>query len=125
MHHLSRFGKLIRSKGYFWLASRPDFAGQWNQAGGIADYGFAGLFWSAIPKKQWPTDPESLAAIEENWIEPFGDRRQELVFIGQELDKAALLQALEDCLLTQEEVLAGKEFWQTLADPFAAWETEE
>ncbi|MGV3003004.1 zinc metallochaperone GTPase ZigA [Vibrio sp. E150_018] len=125
LHHLSRFGKLIRSKGYFWLASRPDFAGQWNQAGGIADYGFAGLFWSSIPKEQWPTDPESLASIEENWIEPFGDRRQELVFIGQGLDRAALLQALEDCLLTQEEVLAGKEFWQTLADPFAAWETEE
>ncbi|ASK56003.1 GTP-binding protein [Vibrio tarriae] len=124
LHSTTHFGKLIRSKGYFWLASRPEFAGQWNQAGGIAHYGFAGMFWKAIPKEQWPTDPEYLKAIEENWVEPFGDMRQELVFIGQGLDKAAMIEALDQCLLTEEELLAGKALWQTLPDPFSAWEEE-
>lgn len=124
LHSTTHFGKLIRSKGYFWLASRPEFAGQWNQAGGIAHYGFAGMFWKAIPKEQWPTDPVYLKAIEENWVEPFGDMRQELVFIGQGLDKAAMIEALDQCLLTEEELLAGKALWQTLPDPFSAWEEE-
>ncbi|EMK6667373.1 GTP-binding protein [Vibrio fluvialis] len=124
LHSTTNFGKLIRSKGYFWLASRPEFAGQWNQAGGIAHYGFAGMFWKAIPKEQWPTDPEYLKAIEENWVEPFGDMRQELVFIGQGLNKAAMIEALDQCLLTEEELLAGKALWQTLPDPFSAWEEE-
>ncbi|MFH4664339.1 zinc metallochaperone GTPase ZigA [Vibrio cidicii] len=124
LHSTTHFGKLIRSKGYFWLASRPEFAGQWNQAGGIAHYGFAGMFWKAIPKEQWPTDPEYLKAIEENWVEPFGDMRQELVFIGQGLNKAAMIEALDQCLLTEEELLAGKTLWQTLPDPFSAWEEE-
>ena len=83
LHATKAYGKLIRSKGYFWLASRPQFAGQWSQAGGIARYGFAGMFWKAVPQSNWPTDPEYLAAIKENWVEPFGDMRQELVFIGQ------------------------------------------
>ena len=50
LHDSERFGKLIRSKGYFWLASRPNYAGQWNQAGGIASYGYAGMFWKSVPK---------------------------------------------------------------------------
>ena len=54
LHSLDKYGKLIRSKGYFWLATRPEYAGQWSQAGGIAHYGFAGMFWKAIPKKIGP-----------------------------------------------------------------------
>ena len=124
LHNLTHFGKLIRSKGYFWLASRPEFAGQWNQAGGIADYGFAGMFWKAIPKTQWPTDPEYLKSIEDIWVEPFGDMRQELVFIGQGLDKTAMTQALDDCLLSDEEFAAGQASWLSLPDPFPVWEEE-
>ncbi|MDW6094621.1 zinc metallochaperone GTPase ZigA [Vibrio rhizosphaerae] len=124
VHNTTTFGKLIRSKGYFWLASRPEFAGQWNQAGGIAHYGFAGMFWKAIPKTQWPTDPDYLAAIEEQWVEPFGDMRQELVFIGQGLDQVAMIKALDACLLSEEELLAGNDFWQTLPDPFVDWEAD-
>lgn len=124
LHSTTQFGKLIRSKGYFWLASRPEFAGQLNQAGGIAHYGFAGMFWKAVPKEQWPTEPEYLKAIEDHWVEPFGDMRQELVFIGQGLDKAAMIEALDQCLLTEEELLAGQTWWQTLQDPFSVWEEE-
>ena len=70
LHTTEQYGKLIRSKGYFWLASRPEFAGQWSQAGGMARYGFAGMFWKAVPKSNWPDDEEYLASIKKNWVEP-------------------------------------------------------
>ncbi|TMP14557.1 zinc metallochaperone GTPase ZigA [Pseudoalteromonas sp. S2893] len=122
LHNTEQFGKLIRSKGYFWLATRPLFCAQWSQAGGIAHYGFAGMFYKAIPKKDWPTDPELLADINSKWVEPFGDMRQELVFIGQSLNKQAMIEALDDCLLPEEAVLKGKVFWKTYNDPFPIWE---
>jgi len=121
VHGTEQYGKLIRSKGYFWLATRPEFAGQWSQAGGIARYGFAGMFWKAVPEHNWPTDEESMATIKMQWEEPFGDMRQELVFIGQGLDQQAMLNALDDCLLSEDELLKGKQYWATLSDPFPAW----
>ena len=124
LHSTQQYGKLIRSKGYFWLASRPEFAGQWSQAGGIARYGFAGMFWKAIPEENWPQDEDYLASIKKNWVEPFGDMRQELVFIGQGLDKGSITQALDECLLSEEEILRGREYWTTLKDPFPAWEQQ-
>ena len=122
VHSTEQFGKLIRSKGYFWLGSRLEYAGQWSQAGGIAHYGFAGLFWRSVPKKDWPTDEESLKIIKENWVEPFGDMRQELVFIGQGLDQEAMIKALDDCLVSENDMLKGEEFWKSLEDPFPPWE---
>ena len=122
LHSTDQYGKLIRSKGYFWLASRSEFAGQWSQAGGIARYGFAGMFWKSIPKKNWPTDEDYLASIEKQWVEPFGDMRQELVFIGQGLDQAGMTQSLDECLLSEDEMLQGKAYWETLQDPFPVWE---
>ena len=121
LHTTEKFGKLLRSKGYFWLATRPQLAGQWSQAGGIASYGFAGMFWKAIPEKDWPDDEDYLASIKKQWVEPFGDMRQELVFIGQGLDRSKMIEALDECLLSEEEVLKGKSYWSTLSDPFPAW----
>ena len=121
LHGTKDYGKLIRSKGFFWLATRPEFAGQWSQAGGIAHYGFARMFWMAVPKKDWPEDEEYLESIREQWVEPFGDMRQELVFIGQHLDKEKMIKSLDECLLTEDEVLKGREYWESLNDPFPAW----
>ncbi len=121
LHSTEKFGKLLRSKGYFWLATRPQLAGQWSQAGGIASYGFAGMFWKAIPEKDWPDDEDYLASIKKQWVEHFGDMRQELVFIGQGLDQSKMIEALDECLLSEEEVLKGKSYWSTLSDPFPAW----
>ena len=122
LHGTEKYGKLLRSKGYFWLATRPQYAGQWSQAGGIARYGYGGMFWSAVPRSQWPDDPEYLESIQSSWEEPFGDMRQELVFIGQGLDELRVRAALDACLLSDVEMLAGRKFWETLPDPFPAWE---
>ena len=121
LHSKDLSGKLIRSKGYFWLATRPQFAGTWNQAGGIAHHGFAGMFWKAIPENRWPQDQESLDYIKEKWVEPFGDMRQELVFIGQGLDQEHITQLLDNCLLSNADLLLGKDHWAKLPDPFPDW----
>ncbi len=118
LHRKNLSGKLIRSKGYFWLATRPQFAGSWSQAGGIARYGFAGMFWKAVPKERWPKDQDSLDFIQKSWEEPFGDMRQELVFIGQGLDKEQVTKALDACLLSDDDLLQGKKHWATFQDPF-------
>ena len=122
LHSTEQYGKLIRSKGFFWLGSRLEYAGQWSQAGGIARYGYAGLFWRSVPKKDWPTDEQALASIKENWVEPFGDMRQELVFIGQNLDETAMKKDLDECLVSEDDMLKGEEFWINLNDPFPPWQ---
>ena len=121
LHSKDLSGKLIRSKGYFWLATRPQFAGTWNQAGGVAHHGFAGMFWKAIPENRWPQDQESLDYIKEKWVEPFGDMRQELVFIGQGLDQKHITQLLDNCLLSDADLSLGKDHWAKLPDPFPDW----
>jgi len=122
LHSTEKYGKLIRSKGFFWLGSRPEYAGQWSQAGGIARYGFAGMFWRSVPKQDWPSDEQTLASIKANWVEPFGDMRQELVFIGQGLDESAIKKALDECLVSEDDMLKGEEFWTNLDDPFPPWQ---
>ncbi|WP_460140630.1 zinc metallochaperone GTPase ZigA [Pseudomonas sp. S2_E01] len=117
-------GKLLRSKGFFWLASKPMDAGSWSQAGGLMRYGYAGRWWRSVPKDQWPQDEESTAAIMANWTAAVGDCRQELVFIGQNIDFAQLTAELDDCLLTDEEMALGRERWQLLPDPFGPWYEE-
>ena len=121
LHSDKLSGKLIRSKGFFWLATRPQFAGNWSQAGGIAHHGYAGMFWKALPKSQWPEDQEAIDFIKEIWVEPFGDMRQELVFIGQGLDQKEITRFLDDCLLSDEDMLMGKDYWAQFPDPFPVW----
>ncbi|WP_295541520.1 zinc metallochaperone GTPase ZigA [uncultured Pseudacidovorax sp.] len=118
----SEWPGVVRSKGFFWLASRPTFAGSWSQAGAVARHGPAGYWWAAIPREHWPTDPEAVAAIEKNWAPEVGDARQELVLIGMGMDEAALRARLDACLLTDAEMALGPQAWLDLADPFPAWE---
>ncbi len=127
--HPARFHELlfyewpgvIRSKGLFWLASRPDFAGFWSQAGSVARNSCAGHFWAAIPEDHRPADEGSLKALEKSWEEPWGDRRQEIVLIGQGLDRENLEKLLDDALLTDEEFRRGPSSWASMPDPFGKW----
>lgn len=117
-------GRLLRSKGFFWLASKYQEAGSWSQAGGMIRHGLAGRWWRFVPRHQWPEDAESTAAILEHWTAEQGDCRQELVFIGQRIDFERLHAELDECLLTDEEMQMGPMGWLRLPDPFGAWHEE-
>ena len=115
---------LLRSKGHFWLATRHDMIGLWSQAGGSAEYKPVGYWWAAASKSRWPDDEETLKSIMKDWQEPFGDRRQQIVYIGQNLPKEAMTAELDRCLLTDEEMVRGPEAWRQLPDPFPEWLTQ-
>jgi len=115
---------VVRSKGYFWLATRPDFAGNWSQAGAVSRHSCAGMWWAAVERADWPLDPEGLASIQARWQEPYGDRQQELVLIGIDMDKAQLVAGFDACLLTDAELAAGARVWSGWADPFPRWAVE-
>ncbi|WP_028942524.1 zinc metallochaperone GTPase ZigA [Pseudomonas vranovensis] len=118
-------GRLLRSKGFFWLASKHQDAGSWSQAGGMMRYGFAGRWWRFVPREHWPQDEQSTATILKHWTPDCGDCRQELVFIGQDIDFAQLDAELQACLLTEVEMAGGVESWLQLPDPFGPWYVEE
>lgn len=114
-------GRLLRSKGFFWLASRHREAGSWSQAGGLMRHGLAGLWWRFVAREHWPQDAEDLQQVMRHWSREAGDCRQELVFIGQGIDFARLRRELDACLLDDAEFAAGPLRWAQLVDPFEAW----
>ncbi len=107
---------ILRAKGFIWLAPRMESIFHWSYAGRLARFGYAGRWWATIPPTEWPEDYRE--AIEEDWHPEFGDRRQEMVFIGQNLDKASFTVALDACLLTDAELAEGPASWERYADPF-------
>ncbi|WP_044873317.1 zinc metallochaperone GTPase ZigA [Pseudomonas sp. LFM046] len=118
-------GRLLRSKGFFWLASRYREAGNWSQAGGLMRHGLAGRWWRFVPREHWPQDEEDQQAVMQHWSTEVGDCRQELVFIGQGIDFDRLREALDACLLDDDEMAMGPEGWAMLSDPFGPWAEEE
>ena len=113
---------VLRSKGFFWLASRMDCTGLWSQAGGSASCEPAGLWYASLPEEEWPEDEASCAQVKSDWQEPWGDRRQELVLIGIGMDEAAIRAGLDRSLLSEAELAAGPASWSRLPDPFPAWD---
>ena len=98
---------IIRSKGIFWLASRPGQAISWSQAGGSLKADSAGVWWSSMPYEkriQYVAFVDNQKHIESNWDKFYGDRKNELVFIGQEMDEELIRKELADCLSTEKEI---------------------
>jgi G3E family GTPase len=117
----SEWPGVVRSKGYFWLASEPAMAGNWSQAGALARHGPAGYWWAAIPQDRWPTDTESVEDIRAKWDKDVGDARQELVLIGMDMDEPALRASFDACLLTDDEMAQGPKGWMKLKNPLPGW----
>lgn len=117
---------LLRAKGYIWLASQPNWVVAYSRAGKRATVEPVGQWWAASPPSRRP--PQGTAerrAIEERWAEPWGDRLNELVFIGIHLDQAAIEQAIARAALTFTETRKGMSHWRTLEDPFPNWSRTE
>ncbi len=113
---------IIRAKGHFWIATRPDFVGEFSVAGALTQTGRLGRWWAAVPKENWP-DAESFERfVKKHWHPYLGDRRQEIVFIGTGYDKARITAALDSCLLDMDEnAPLAPARWAGRRDPFPAW----
>jgi G3E family GTPase len=112
---------VMRSKGLFWLATRMNDSGLWSQAGTACSHQSAGRWWAVVPDNLWPDDDQVRQIIRSDFRGPYGDRRQELVIIGQDLDERALRRRLDHCLLDEHELRMGPLGWTQLADPFPTW----
>ncbi len=112
---------VLRAKGFFWLSTRPDFAGEVSQAGSLVRNQGVGLWWAAVPKNQWPKSPEFKKNILEDWDEKYADRRQEIVFIGlkNEMIEPEIRQRLDSWLVKYD--LKKPEEYHKGEDPFPAW----
>ena len=111
---------VVRAKGFFWLATRPHQVGELSQAGPMVRTSKMGLWWSAVPKAQWSDDPGFLALMEPHLDPVWGDRRQEIVFIGADpMNQVALEAELDECLVDAGSFTPER--WRTLPDPFADW----
>jgi G3E family GTPase len=121
----SEWPGIVRAKGRFWLATRPSFVGTMSQAGALVRHEAGGFWWASVPKDHWPADEAWERWRATVWDPVFGDRCQELVFIGIGYDDAALRRRLDACLLTKDEVRSLRDEPQRrLADPFPPWNPE-
>lgn len=111
-------GELLRSKGFFWLASRVDSIGLYQQAGGTLKIEHVGSWWATVPEELWPRRSDIRDWIIKKWREPFGDRRQEIVFIGRNMRVDIIKSRLENCLLNDAEFAEGPCAWMNMPDPF-------
>jgi G3E family GTPase len=113
---------VIRAKGFFWIATRPDYVGEVAQAGAFVKHQGIGRWWAAIPKNKWPDGDDFEQVIKTYWDKEYGDRRQEIVFIGLvgQMNEADIRKTLDQMLVT--------DFWNTqdkwsakTSDPFPIW----
>jgi G3E family GTPase len=114
---------VIRAKGHFWVATRPNWVAEFSLAGAISSVTPLGGWWASVPRERWPTHPDALAEVNRHWKEPWGDRRQELVFIGTGMDQAALTAALDAALVADKDF--APELWSGLHDPFPDWRRKQ
>lgn len=111
---------VIRAKGFFWLATRPQFVGELSQAGALVRTQRRGHWWAAVPAERWPDNREWQESMAP-YLDPiWGDRRQELVFIGCDpMDEKDIRRRLDACLVPARTMTTDA--WARLPDPFAAW----
>jgi len=118
----SQWEGVVRAKGHFWIATRPNWVGELSQAGAMVTTEGIGNWWAVFPKDRWPQDEAWQHHIMSKWDPVYGDRRQELVFIGAHMDESKIREQLDECLV--DDTVTAKlpvESWQKLSDPFPKW----
>ena len=111
---------VIRAKGHFWMASRPDWVAEFSLAGALSSVTPLGTWWASIPEERWPDHQQAQDYLRAHWLEPFGDRRQELVFIGSGIDWPTLKSRLDACLV-KDATWDKIENYANTDDPFPIW----
>jgi len=115
---------VIRAKGHFWIATRPDWVAEYSLAGALSSVKPLGTWWASVPKDRWPENETAQNYMSQHWEEPWGDRRQEIVFIGAGIDWPAL-QAKLDAALVPEHVASSPEGLPDFPDTFPEWRRAE
>ncbi|WP_018688784.1 zinc metallochaperone GTPase ZigA [Ahrensia kielensis] len=112
---------VIRAKGHFWIATRPEWVAEFSLAGALSSIKPLGTWWASVPRESWPEQASVSKYIEKHWSDAFGDRRQEIVFIGSDMDKEAIAAALDNALIGSETKFEP-ELWTKLSDPLPNWQ---
>ena len=115
---------VIRAKGHFWMATRPDWVAEFSLAGSLSSITPLGTWWASVPSERWPQGDQITEYLKDHWMEPWGDRRQEIVFIGAGIDWPALKAQLDDALIPEGQAQTV-EALPDLADPFPLWRRAE
>lgn len=127
MHFLNdeQWPGVIRAKGFFWLATRPDYIGEMSQAGSLVRHQGIGVWWSSVDKQQWPDSVEFTEMLDKYWDETSGDKRQQIVFIGlkDQMDSNLIKLKLDSCLI--KDYWESPEQYHAIHDPFPEWFKEE
>lgn len=118
---------VIRAKGHFWLATRPEWVAEFSLAGALSSVRPIGTWWASAPPSSWPDDEGVRAYLKERWAEPWGDRRQEIVFIGADIDWPGLSAKLDKALVPEDRASSPAMLPElpALADPFPIWRMQE
>ncbi|PXW79907.1 MULTISPECIES: zinc metallochaperone GTPase ZigA [Tritonibacter] len=111
---------VIRAKGHFWVATRPEWVAEFSLAGALSSVAPLGTWWASVPAERWPTHQQARDYMQAHWQEPFGDRRQELVFIGAGIDWPAIKSTLDACLIPEATAETLPDY-ADLDDPFPLW----
>ena len=115
---------VIRAKGHFWISTRPEWVAEFSLAGSQSSIKPLGIWWATVPEERLPKDENTKAYIKTHWSEPWGDRRQELVFIGSGIDWQQIKTKLDECLVPKAQA-SSLEDLPNFKDPFPIWRREE
>ena len=115
---------VIRAKGHFWISTRPEWVAEFSLAGSLSSIKPLGIWWATVPEERLPKDENTKAYIKTHWSEPWGDRRQEIVFIGSGIDWQQIKTKLDECLVPKAQASSVEDL-PDLTDPFPIWRREE
>lgn len=118
LHDDGNWRGVLRSKGFFWVAADHRVAYEWAQAGGVSNVSAAGMWWAAVPRQHWSHPEGQRPDQRPDWHARFGDRAQQLVFIGQQMDEVAMRMRLDACLLDEHLAAGDSRSWSELTNPF-------
>ena len=115
---------VIRAKGHFWIATRPEWVAEFSLAGALSSIRPLGTWWASVPENRWPQDDIGKNYMKQHWQEPWGDRRQEIVFIGAGINWADIKMLLDNALVAEDQALTPHSL-PKFSDPFPNWNRVE